>query len=91
MWRYSIPRRLAQVAQMQTSALHCRLLKDSSGGAGSSRARAYHHARQALAQCHEVCEQSTQLQLALSADEVRKQQRLYDVYAHPTSPWLQFQ
>ena len=75
-------------SKMQTSALHCRLLGDSSG-AGEFRARAYHHARQALAHYPSV-RAIDAVQLALSADEVRKQQRLYDVYAHPTSPWLQF-
>ena len=74
-------------SRMQTSALHCRLLGDFSG-AGEFRARAYHHARQALTHYASV-RTIDAVQLALSTDEVRKQQRLHGVYAHPASPWLQ--
>lgn len=73
-------------SKMQASALHCRLLGDLSGG-GEFRARAYHHARYEMSKYTSTRTLSA-VQLALAEDEVRKQQRLHAVYAHPRDPWL---
>ena len=73
-------------SRMQASALHCRLLGDLSATA-EFRARAYHHSRQILRGYSSV-RAIDAVQLALSDQEVIKQQRIHSVYGHPADPWM---
>jgi tRNA 5-methylaminomethyl-2-thiouridine biosynthesis bifunctional protein len=78
-------------SKMDASALHCRLLGDSSAGA-EFRARAFQYARN----CHQNFSgyrATGAIQLALNAGELKKLQSIASVYApNPTASanWLQF-